>query len=184
MISLKPRLLAHARWVTNRHCVTPGLLLVAILLSIGPAARADQFYWTGNSAGGPIWNSTIGGTNWSIDPNTLADPAAFPTNVSDVFFVFPPENNPTTTLGADFSIKGLFFTTDAILPVTIGIILVIREYKQLNKRPFPCNTRRVRLQSLFGMFSLCWGGEEAQRRSPHDGAPHRPFGPRVISLRT
>ena len=154
-----------------------------MLLLIGSAARADQFYWTGNSAGGPIWNSTIGGTNWSTDPNTLADPAAFPTSISDVFFVFTPENNPGTTLGADFSIKGLVFTTDAVSPVTVGIILVIREYKKLNKRPFPCNTRRVRLYSLFGMFSLC-RGEETQRRSPPVGAPHRSFSPRVISLRT
>jgi hypothetical protein len=111
MISLKPRLFAHARWVANLHFVTRGLLLAAILLPIGSAARADQFYWTGNSAGGPIWNSTIGGTNWSTDPNTLADPAAFPTNVSDVVFVFPPENNPTTT-GTDFSIKDCFYHRD------------------------------------------------------------------------
>lgn len=120
MISRKRWLFVHALWAATLQGCMLGLLVTAMSLLIGSAARADQFYWTGNSAGGPIWNSTIGGTNWSTDPNTLADPAAFPTSISDVFFVFTPENNPGTTLGADFSIKGLVFTTDAVLPVTIG----------------------------------------------------------------
>jgi fibronectin-binding autotransporter adhesin len=119
MISCKRWLTIRALSVAALQWVVLGLLSTTTLL-IGSAVRADQFYWTGNSTGGPIWNSTIGGTNWSTDPNTLADPAAFPTSASDVFFVFTPENNPTTTLGTDFSIKGLSFTTDAVLPVTIG----------------------------------------------------------------
>jgi fibronectin-binding autotransporter adhesin len=120
MVSLQRRQFVHARWATTFRWAILCLVLAAMLSPLGLSARADQFYWTGNSAGGPIWNSTIGGTNWSTDPNTLADPAAFPTSASDVFFVFAPEKNPTTTLGANFSIKGLTFTSDATAPVTIG----------------------------------------------------------------
>ncbi len=98
------------------------VLTVAILIPLfgSSHARAASYYWTGTSAGGPTWNSTIGGTNWSIDPNSITDPGNSPTSTDDVFFVFNPENNPTTTLGQDFSIKGLTFTSDATSPVTIG----------------------------------------------------------------
>src|SRR4051812_26521517 len=104
MLSLQRRQFVYAQWLMKSRWATLCLALPAILTSFGLSARADQFYWTGNSVGGPIWNSTIGGTNWSIAPNTLSDPGTFPTSASDVFFTFAPENNPTTTLGADFSI--------------------------------------------------------------------------------
>ena len=101
---------------------TCAALAVAVFIPLlcVSASHAGSFYWTGNSAGGPIWNSTIGGTNWSVDPNSVSDPATFPGSADDVFFVFNPENNATTTLGQDFSIKGLTFTSDATSPVTIG----------------------------------------------------------------
>ena len=84
-------------------------------------ANAANYYWTGDSPSGAAWNSTIGGTNWSTDPNTLSDPGQAPGAGDDVFFVFSPENNAgATTLGANFSIKGLTFTADATGAVVIG----------------------------------------------------------------
>ena len=93
---------------------------VAVLLFVVSQATATSYYWTGNSAGGATWNSIIGGTNWSIDPNSLQDPGTFPGSTDDVFFVFNPETNPTTTLGQDFSIKGLTFNSGVTSTVTIG----------------------------------------------------------------
>ena len=97
------------------------VLTVAILIPLFGSSHAAPLQLSdGYQLGGPTWNSTIGGTNWSIDPNSITDPGNSPTSTDDVFFVFNPENNPTTTLGQDFSIKGLTFTSDATSPVTIG----------------------------------------------------------------
>ncbi len=98
-------------------------LFAAMAWGIGLAqfASGDNYYWTGTSAGGPTWNSITGGSNWSTNPNSAVDPGnVFPGVGTDVFFVFKPETNPITTLGQDFSIKGLSFTSAVTSPVTIG----------------------------------------------------------------
>ncbi len=108
--------------------VRPHLLLaataaVALLAASDAKAQtaAISYFWTGTSAGGPIWTSISGGSNWSLDPNSVSDPANAPGSANDVFFVFNPELNASaTTLGQDITIKGLFITPDASSPVGIG----------------------------------------------------------------
>ncbi len=84
--------------------------------------QAGPMYWTGYSSGGASWTAAAGGTNWSTDPNTLADPGAFPGISDDVYFVFASgaKNFNNTILGQNFSINSLNFTADASAPVGIG----------------------------------------------------------------
>ncbi len=61
-----------------------------------------------------MWSSTAGGTNWSILPTKLSDSGNVPGAGDDAFFIFPGASNfSNTTLGADFSIKGLNFLSNA-----------------------------------------------------------------------
>ena len=69
-----------------------------------------------------VWttdNLQTGVTNWTTDAAGTTDTHIAPADSTDVFFVGSgAETN--TTLGANFSIKGLTFTSTAISPVTIG----------------------------------------------------------------
>ncbi len=97
------------------------VLAIMAALAVSGSARAASYYWTGNSSGGSTWTATTGGTNWSTDPNTPTDPGIFsPATTDSIFFVLSPIKNPTTTLGANFSVQGLTFTSDATATVTIG----------------------------------------------------------------
>ncbi len=107
--------------------VQTALLLAVSAVALLAASSAQgqtaaiSYYWTGTSSGGSVWTSIIGGSNWSLDPNSVSDPANAPGSANDVFFVFNPEMNASaTTLGQDTTIKGLFITPDATSPVGIG----------------------------------------------------------------
>ena len=79
-------------------------------------------YWNGTVDGN--WSSgsyTTGVTNWSTDAGGATDTHAAPGAASDVFFTttsLPTDLN--TTLDADFSIKGLTFTSSASSAVAIN----------------------------------------------------------------
>jgi hypothetical protein len=78
-------------------------------------------YWRGAVDG--IWttdNLQTGTTNWTIDSAGTTDTHIAPGVSTDVFFVGSGAMNLNTTLGGDFSIKGLNFTSTATSPVTIG----------------------------------------------------------------
>jgi hypothetical protein len=77
------------------------------------------------------WRGTVGGnwtpadlqtgvTNWTIDSAGTTDTHIAPGASTDVFFVGAGAQNLNTTLGANFSIKGLTFTSTATTPVAIG----------------------------------------------------------------
>jgi hypothetical protein len=78
-------------------------------------------YWRGTTGG--VWttdNFQTGVTNWTIDAAGTTDTHIAPAVSTDVFFVGAGAANLNTTLGANFSIKGLTFTSTATSPVTIG----------------------------------------------------------------
>jgi autotransporter-associated beta strand protein len=91
-----------------------------------PAARGDDYYWTGdNVANGNKWNALtgLGGTNWSLSPDFNNGSLGLPGASDNVFFYFnPPPNtgNLTNVLGQDFSVRSLNFTSDSGTTVTIG----------------------------------------------------------------
>jgi hypothetical protein len=78
-------------------------------------------YWRGTTDG--VWttdNLQTGVTNWTIDAAGITDTHIAPGASTDVFFVGSGAANLNTTLGANFTIKGLTFTSTATNPVTIG----------------------------------------------------------------
>lgn len=78
-------------------------------------------YWHGTTNG--VWttdNFQTGVTNWTIDAAGTTDTRIAPGASTDVVFVASGATNLNTTLGADFSIKGLTFTSTATSPVTIS----------------------------------------------------------------
>lgn len=78
-------------------------------------------YWRG--AVDTNWttdNLQTGVTNWTIDSAGTTDTHIAPGATTDVFFVGAGAQNLSTTLGANFSIKGLTFTSTATVPVVIG----------------------------------------------------------------
>ncbi|HEV3003428.1 MAG TPA: PEP-CTERM sorting domain-containing protein [Pirellulales bacterium] len=79
-------------------------------------------YWTGNvNANWNTVNQAANATNWATDATGAADADYFPGSPTDVFFTTSSHGaNLGTTLAADFSIKGLTFTSDATSAVTIG----------------------------------------------------------------
>ncbi len=87
-------------------------------------APASVVYW--NGAASSIWSTLNSGTtNWRTDAASNLDALQLPTSTTDVYFtVNSGAANLTTTLGQDFSIKGLTFTgtgsSAASSPVTIG----------------------------------------------------------------
>jgi hypothetical protein len=78
-------------------------------------------YWRGSVDGN--WttdNFQTGVTNWTIDSAGTTDTHIAPGASTDVFFTASGAANLNTTLGSDFSIKGLTFTSNATSAVTIG----------------------------------------------------------------
>jgi hypothetical protein len=78
-------------------------------------------YWRGTVDGN--WttdNFQTGVTNWTVDSAGATDTHIAPGASTDVFFTGSGAANLTTTLGSDFSILGLTFTSNATIPVTVG----------------------------------------------------------------
>ncbi len=84
--------------------------------------QAPIAYWHGTTDG--IWttdNLATGATNWRTTLTGPADTHIPPGNTTDVFFTAATgATHLSTTLGTDFSIKGLTFTGAATTPVSIG----------------------------------------------------------------
>ncbi|HEV2968560.1 MAG TPA: hypothetical protein VGY55_01145 [Pirellulales bacterium] len=78
-------------------------------------------YWRGSvDANWTTDNFQTGVTNWTIDSAGTTDTHIAPGASTDVFFIASGAANLNTTLGGDFSIKGLAFTSNATTSVTIG----------------------------------------------------------------
>lgn len=78
-------------------------------------------YWQGNLDSNWSTMQVTAATNWKADPTGASDTLGLPGSVTDVFFTTGDHgSNLTTTLGANYSIKGLTFTMDATLPTSIG----------------------------------------------------------------
>jgi hypothetical protein len=78
-------------------------------------------FWQGNLDSNWSTIQPTAATNWKTDATGATETFALPGAGSDVFFTTSDHGaNLATTLGANFSIKGLTFTSDAINPVTIG----------------------------------------------------------------
>ncbi len=94
----------------------PDQSMGVVVLAVLPAAA----YWKGNADGN--WSTFNAGiTNWKTDATGATDSNAAPGSPTDVFFTATGGgSNVSTTLDADFSIKGLTFTSAATTPVTIG----------------------------------------------------------------
>lgn len=83
--------------------------------------QAPTAYWHGGTDG--LWttdNQQTGVTNWTIDAAGTTDTHIAPGSSTDVFFVGSGAANLSTTLGSNFSIKGLTFTATATSPVSIS----------------------------------------------------------------
>jgi autotransporter-associated beta strand protein len=109
------------RWDVANRVARVFLSGLAVVLGCSGLAAAGPMYWTGLQDGN--WNTGGGGTaatNWSILPNSVSDPEVLPASTDDVYFTCNPASHLTTTLGQDFSIQGLTFTSNAVSPVTIG----------------------------------------------------------------
>jgi hypothetical protein len=77
-------------------------------------------YWQGGVDGNWSTNNS-GATNWRTDAGGATDTHTPPGIASDVLFsTASGGSNLTTTLDADFSIKGLTFTPNSTSPVSIG----------------------------------------------------------------
>ncbi len=79
-------------------------------------------YWTGNvNTNWNTVNQAATATNWATDATGATDADYFPGSTTDVFFTTSSHGaNLNTTLAADFSIKGLTFTSAATSAATIG----------------------------------------------------------------
>src|SRR6185295_14048212 len=89
----------------------------------GISANAASFYWVGDHPGNTTWSVVggPGGTNWSSSPDSNQGTAGIPGASDNVFFYFnPPTSISGITLGQNFSINSLTFTSDSTNPVTIG----------------------------------------------------------------
>ena len=80
-------------------------------------------YWTGNvDASWNTINQAATATNWATDATGATDTQDYPGATTDVFFNASAANGShlSTTLAANFSIKGLTFSSAATSSVTIG----------------------------------------------------------------
>jgi hypothetical protein len=90
--------------------------------SITIVSTPTTAYWKGTVDGN--WSTgsyTTGVTNWATDTSAAMDTHAAPSATTDVFFTTTSAPTfPTSTLDADFSIKGLTFTSTAPSGVAIN----------------------------------------------------------------
>ncbi len=104
----------------------PTLAMLVVLALSGSAQAATSYYWVGDNANSTAWNvaTGAGGTNWSTAPDVNTDPrfAANPNfSAIDVFFVFnTPISISNITLGQNFTINSLNFTSTSTSPIIIG----------------------------------------------------------------
>ncbi len=94
----------------------------ATAIAVPAVTFASLFYWTGDHDAN--WNTTGGlaGTNWSSSPDFNNGTAGAPGSGDTAVFVLFGAGNLNTSLGRDFSINSLTFTSDAVAahPVAIG----------------------------------------------------------------
>jgi autotransporter-associated beta strand protein len=92
--------------------------LVATRTLTAPATA----YWRGDLD--TSWSTlkpTTAATNWRTDGTGASETLSLPGAATDVFFTTSDGgSNLSTVLGANYSIKGLTFTSDAVHPVSIG----------------------------------------------------------------
>jgi hypothetical protein len=78
-------------------------------------------YWQGNLDGSWSTLRPTAATNWKTDASGASETLGLPGSITDVFFTTSDHgSNLNTTLGANYSIKGLTFTSDSTNPVSIG----------------------------------------------------------------
>ena len=78
-------------------------------------------YWRGDLDASWSTLKPTAATNWRTDATGANETLGLPGTTTDVFFTTSDGgSNLSTTLGANFSIKGLTFTSDAVNPVSIG----------------------------------------------------------------
>ncbi len=86
-------------------------IAAATAITVPAVTFASLFYWTGDHD--TNWNTTGGlaGTNWSSSPDFNNGTSTVPGAADSVFFVLFGAGNLNTSLGQDFSINSLTFTT-------------------------------------------------------------------------
>ncbi len=111
-----PALLPPGGASTDLTNAVPNLTITNGAITVIPATA----YWKGNVDGN--WSTNNAGvSNWKTDAGGATDTQAAPGVASDVFFTTTSgAANLSTTLDADFSIKGLTFTSAATIPVSIS----------------------------------------------------------------
>ena len=78
-------------------------------------------YWRGDLDASWSTLKPTAATNWRTDATGANETLGLPGATTDVFFTTSDGGeNLSTTLGANYSIKGLTFTSDAVNPVSIG----------------------------------------------------------------
>jgi len=82
---------------------------IVFALLAASSAMADQAWWTGLA--GSAWNAGL--TNWDTDATSGTMASALPSSSTDVFFstLLPMRKAGSLTLGTDFSINSLTFTS-------------------------------------------------------------------------
>ena len=83
-----------------------------LTVNTSPRVCLNVAYWTGNQ--GNVWSNTSGAaTNWATDITGATDANAQPTAFTDVFFTAIGASNLTNSLGANYTINSLNFTSGA-----------------------------------------------------------------------
>jgi hypothetical protein len=91
--------------------------LVAINTLVTPAVA----FWQGNLDESWSTMRPTAATNWKTDASGASETLGLPGPSTDVFFTTSDHgSNLSTTLGANYSIKGLTFTSNSTSPVSIG----------------------------------------------------------------
>jgi hypothetical protein len=86
-----------------------------------PQPGSVNVFWRGNLDSNWSTIRPTAVTNWKTDATGATETFALPGPGTDVFFTTSDHGaNLATTLGTNFSIKGLTFTSNAISPVSIG----------------------------------------------------------------
>ncbi|MBC7783298.1 MAG: autotransporter-associated beta strand repeat-containing protein, partial [Burkholderiales bacterium] len=98
---------------------TLNISATAITMSVAGTAAANTMYWTGSA--GSAWNG-ISGSNvsFSTDAAGTINAGAIPSTNTDVIFTATGAGNLATTLGQNFSIKGLVFNNPAAVSISGG----------------------------------------------------------------
>ena len=100
---------------------TTSLTFTGQLVATATISTPAIAYWQGTTDGNWSTISPTAATNWRTDASGANDTQGLPGSISDVFFTTSDHGSDlSTTLGANYSIKGLTFTSDAINSTSIG----------------------------------------------------------------